>query len=74
MREWRYSSTILDLGTSGQLHTPATLFRGTALANHWDRRLGGPQSRSGRYGEEKSLFPSGNRTMAIQPVACPYTD
>jgi hypothetical protein len=27
-----------------------------------DRRLGGPQSRSGRYGEAKILDPTGTRT------------
>jgi hypothetical protein len=34
-----------------------------------DRRLGGPQNRSGRYGEEKHLAPAGNLTPAVQPVA-----
>jgi len=41
------------MGVSGQLHTPAALPAGK---NPWyplDRRLGGPQSRSGRGGEEK---------------------
>jgi hypothetical protein len=39
---------------SGQLHAPA------ALPGTWyplDRRLGGPQSRSGRGGEEKNSQP-----------------
>jgi hypothetical protein len=31
-----------------------------------DRRLAGLQSRSGRYGEEKNVAPSGNRTPAVQ--------
>jgi hypothetical protein len=35
------------------------------------RKLGGPQSRSGRYGEEKNLSPSGNQT---QPLASRYND
>jgi hypothetical protein len=34
-----------------------------------DRRLGGPQNRSGRCGEEKRLAHSGNPTPAVQPVA-----
>jgi hypothetical protein len=37
------------------------------------RRQGGPQSRSGRYGEDKNLFPllriSNPDSMIIQPVA-----
>jgi hypothetical protein len=34
-----------------------------------DRRLGGPQDRSGRSGEEKFFSPSGNLIPADQPVA-----
>jgi hypothetical protein len=34
-----------------------------------DRRLGGPQNRSGYCGEEKHLVPPGNPTLAVQPVA-----
>jgi hypothetical protein len=34
-----------------------------------DRRLGGPQNRSGRCGVEKHLAPVGNPTPAVQPVA-----
>jgi hypothetical protein len=37
-------------------------------------QLGGPQSRSGRDGEEKNLTPAWNRTPAVQPVSCRYTD
>jgi hypothetical protein len=41
------------------------------------RRLGGPQSRSGRFGEEMFVIPSGNRTtifrlFSLQPSH--YTD
>jgi hypothetical protein len=40
-----------------------------------DRRLGGPQSRSGRYGEYKNLISSaGYRTLAVHSVARRYTD
>jgi hypothetical protein len=35
------------------------------------RRLGGPQSWSGRYGEDKNLALAGNQTPADQPVAIP---
>jgi hypothetical protein len=38
-----------------------------------DRRLGGPQSRSGRRGEEKILDPTGTRTSTPWPVAIPAT-
>jgi hypothetical protein len=41
------------------------------------RRLGGPQSRSGRGGEEKNFQPrreSNPRTPIVQPVAQRYTD
>jgi hypothetical protein len=39
-----------------------------------DRKLGGPQSQSGRRGEEKILDPTGTRTPVVQPVASRYTD
>jgi hypothetical protein len=55
MGERRYSSysyltSALD-GVSGQRHAPATLYtRGKDPRYTLDRRLGGPQSRSGRRG------------------------
>jgi hypothetical protein len=39
-----------------------------------DRRLCGPQSRSGLYGEQKNLAPSGNRTPAVQIIDRRYAD
>jgi hypothetical protein len=48
--------------------------RGNCPRYPLDRRLGGPQSRSGHYGEEKNLTPAGNRTPVVQPIACRYTD
>jgi hypothetical protein len=42
-----------------------------------DRRLGGPQSRSGQHGEAKILFRVGTRNFdpsVVQPVASCYTD
>jgi hypothetical protein len=46
------------------------------------RRLGGPQSRPGRYGEKKSLVPTGTRTqihrscrpMSLYRLSCPCSD
>jgi hypothetical protein len=42
---------------SGQLHDPATLPQGKNPRYPLGRRLGGPQSRSGRGGEEKNSQP-----------------
>jgi hypothetical protein len=50
---------ILYLGTlmevSGQLHAPTALLRVKSPRYPLDRRLGGPQSRSGRGSEEKKI-------------------
>jgi hypothetical protein len=35
------------------------------VGNHWDGRLGGPQSRSGRYGEDKIFYLNGTRTPGL---------
>jgi hypothetical protein len=42
---------------SGQLHASAALLLGKSPRCTLDRRLGGPQSRSGRGGEEKNSQP-----------------
>jgi hypothetical protein len=42
---------------SGQLHAPAALPPGKSPWYPLDRRLGGPQSQSGRGGEEKNWNP-----------------
>jgi hypothetical protein len=34
---------------------------------------GWPQSRSGRYGAENIMSPTGNQTPSVQPVAHRYT-
>jgi hypothetical protein len=39
---------------SGQLHAPAALFPGILSRYLLDRRLGGPQNRSGHWRKEKS--------------------
>jgi hypothetical protein len=49
-------------GVSDQFHAPATLPREKSPRYPLDRKLGGPQSRSGRRGEEKNLDPTGTRT------------
>jgi hypothetical protein len=59
------------MGVSGQLHALADLPQGKSPRYPLDRRLGGPQSRYGRCGEEENLAPAGNRTPAVQPVAIP---
>jgi hypothetical protein len=70
MREWRYSSTILHLGTSWRWvvsFTPSPLYRwGRSPRYPLDMRLGEPQRGSWRCGQEKNLTPNGNRTPAVQ--------
>jgi hypothetical protein len=69
---------ILEIGNRGgvscQLHGPAALSKGKSRRYPLDRRLGGPQSRSGRDGEEKNSQPlSGLKPLIIQPVAQRYS-
>jgi hypothetical protein len=75
MGEWRYRSAILDLGSRWRrvvTFTPLPFYpQGKSPWYPLDGRLGGPQSRSGRCGEEKNLSPAGNRTLAIHSVAIP---
>jgi hypothetical protein len=52
---------------SGQLHAPAALTPGKSPCYPFYRRLGEPQSRSGRYGEVKIFYPIGTRTPAPAP-------
>jgi hypothetical protein len=65
MREWRYSSThptILNLSTRWRgvvSFTSLPLYpRGKSPWYTLYRRLGGPQSQSGSYGEEKHFLPT----------------
>jgi hypothetical protein len=64
---------IPDLGISWRLvvtFTPRPLYPRTK--SPWyplDRRLGGPQNRSGRLGEEKNLAPTGTRTPTPRPTS-----
>jgi hypothetical protein len=73
---------FLDLGTSWRWvvsFTPLPLYsQGKSPRYPLDRRLSEPQSRSGRFGEEKILDPTGTRTpnpqsSSPQPVAIPTT-
>jgi hypothetical protein len=45
------------MDVSGHLHAPAALPQGKSPWYPLDRRLGEPQSRSGRGGEEKNSQP-----------------
>jgi hypothetical protein len=54
---------------SGQLHAQATLPPGKSPWYPMDRRLGRPQSRSARGGEEEN-----SQSPIVQPVAQRYTD
>jgi hypothetical protein len=76
MEEWLHHSCHQHLmEMSGQLHASATLPTGEGARYPLDRRLCGRQSRSGRCGVEKnSFFSAGNRTPAVQLVACRYID
>jgi hypothetical protein len=57
MREWRYGSTFLDLGARWRCmisFTPRSFYsRRNSLPYPMDRRLGGPQGRSGHCRKEK---------------------
>jgi hypothetical protein len=61
MREWRCSFGIFYLCTRWTLmvsFTALPLYPRKKSAQYWlDRRLGGPESRSGRSGEEKNFLP-----------------
>jgi hypothetical protein len=71
------NSHFLDLGTSwrcGVNLTPRPLYpRGKCPRYPLERRLGGPQRRSARFGEVKILTPTGDLSV-VQPVASRYTD
>jgi hypothetical protein len=59
---------------SGQLHAAAALHTGREPPVPFDRRLGGPQSRSGRGGVEKNSQPlPGLESTIFQLVAQRYT-
>jgi hypothetical protein len=56
------------VGSQEVSYTPRTLYpRGKSPRYPLDRRLGGPQNRSGRRGEEENLAATGTRTPTSQP-------
>jgi hypothetical protein len=62
---------------SGKLLAPVALSPGKISLYTLVRRLDGPQSRSGRCGEAKNLFPLPDinpDSSVIKPVARFYTD
>jgi hypothetical protein len=68
--EWKYSSTIIDLGTRWKWvvsFMPLPLYPwGNNPQYPLDRRLVRPKSWSELYGEEKNLALSRNRTLAVE--------
>jgi hypothetical protein len=59
----------------GQLHALAVLPLGKSVLYPLDRRLGGPQSRSRRRGEDSRPYRDSNfDPSVVQPVASRYTD
>jgi hypothetical protein len=55
---------------SGQLHAPAALYSGKESSTvPIDKRLSGPQNRSGPGGDEIISAAAVNRTPVVQPVA-----
>jgi hypothetical protein len=79
MREWRYSSTMLDLDIRWRWvvsFTPLLLYhRGKSTRYPLDMRLSGPQTWSGLCAEEENRFRESNSDpSALQPVPRRYTD
>jgi hypothetical protein len=66
-REWRYSSTILDVGAWWKWLVSFTP-RKRATRYPLDRYLDVSQSRFGRYGENKNFAAARNQTLATQHV------
>jgi hypothetical protein len=68
-RAWKYSSTILDLGTKGRSvvsFTPQPLYPlEKSLRYSLDGRQVEPQSGYEHCGEEKYLVPAGNQTPSL---------
>jgi hypothetical protein len=66
---WRYRSIILD-----QLHTWVTLIPGKEAAVPIGEVWWSPEPVWTLWRKEKSLALAGNKTPAVQPVACHCTD
>jgi hypothetical protein len=50
-----------------ELHAPVALIPEKSSRYPLDRRLLGPQSRSGRWGLDKIFAPTGNRAVVVDP-------
>jgi hypothetical protein len=62
------------MGVSGQSHTTAAIYpREKDPRYPLDKRLGGPQSRTGHRLEETSFAPARDRTSVVQSVVRHYT-
>jgi hypothetical protein len=59
---------------SGQLHAPAALLRGKNTRYSLDRRLDGPQSRTGRGENYWPYQECNSNPLVAQPVASRYND
>jgi hypothetical protein len=77
MREWRYMSTIFDIGTrlmwSASRSGRFILKEGTP-GTHWIGGWVGPRDGVDALEYRKSLSPTENRTPALQLIARRYTD
>jgi hypothetical protein len=69
-----FLTSALDVGEWSASHPYRFALWEKSTRYPLDRRLDGPHSRSGRYGEEKDLAPIENLTPTLQPVAHHYTD
>jgi hypothetical protein len=76
MERWMYSSIVLDLGARWRSVASFTPLYPLRKSTRYllDRRLGGPQSRSGLCGEDENLTIVENRTPVVQPVDRRHTD
>jgi hypothetical protein len=78
MGEWKYSCTILYLGTSRSSvisFGPRQLYlRERASVTHWIRGWVGPRTHRNAVKKRKSFAAAGNRTIAVQPAAHRYTE
>jgi hypothetical protein len=74
--QFHYSWPRQWIEVSGQLHVPAALTPREIVPNtRLDRRLGGPQSRFGRRGENCLPYRDSNsEPSVVQPVASRYTE
>jgi hypothetical protein len=69
-----FLTSALDGGEWSLLRPGHLTPPGKIVRNPFDRRLVGPQNRSGRHGGEKDLAPAGNRTPAMQLYRLSYLD